>query len=234
MHRNCKTLYIAANMRDAKASAARLRAGAGLVGVAVSILTLAGCGSGGTGSDTSADLGAGGATTGLTSSSSAVVTSSAAPTTPSTTAASTTASTAPTTAATAAQTCSDLTAVTVKLNGVAAGTSYWDVVVTNLGQAACILPPEPQFAVLGPNKKQLPVKVSGDDSGQSFRLEAGASAAMVVGYGSDGNSPCDVEPAYLSITPPGLDLAFDSGAKHCANDALLSEDWVAGKHADPH
>ncbi|NUP48038.1 MAG: DUF4232 domain-containing protein [Catenulispora sp.] len=120
-----------------------------------------------------------------------------------------------------------------KLPGAAAGTSYWDLVVANTGTTSCTLPAQPGLAVLGPAHEQLPVTVNTDPTAEPFVLAAGATAAQVVGYGSDGNPPCDSETAYLRLTPPGTDLAFRAGAEHCAADVLTSSRWVAGNYAAP-
>ncbi|GAA1963800.1 DUF4232 domain-containing protein [Catenulispora subtropica] len=127
----------------------------------------------------------------------------------------------------------ELKADLVKLHGVAAGTSYWDVVVTNTGKAPCTLPAAPGLAVLGPDKKPLPVTVNRDPDAEPFPLAPGTSAAQAIGYGTDGNPPCDAETTYLRLTPPGVDLAFRGDARHCGNDALVTSTWIAGNHAAP-
>lgn len=121
----------------------------------------------------------------------------------------------------------------VKLPGVAAGTSYWDLVVTDTGKTSCTLPAQPGLAVLGPDHEELPVTVNTDPTAEPFLLAAGATAAQAIGYGSDGNPPCDTETAYLRVTPPGAELAFRGGAKHCGADVLVSSGWVAGNYAAP-
>ncbi|MFD0631851.1 DUF4232 domain-containing protein [Catenulispora yoronensis] len=127
----------------------------------------------------------------------------------------------------------DLAAQLVKLPGVASGTTYWDLVVTDQGSAACTLPAQPQLAVLGPEHQRIAVKLDADPTAKAFHLAAGASATEAIGYGTDANPPCAVETTYLRLTPPGVDLPFRSGAQHCGDDVLSTGAWVAGNYAPP-
>lgn len=133
----------------------------------------------------------------------------------------------------AAGSCTGVAARIVPLPGVASGNTFADLVMVNNGTTTCTLPGKPDLQYLGGDHKSVPVAVSADQSAPSHELAPGASAAMAIDYGSDGNPPCDVRIAYVRVTPPGEDLAFD-GATHCAHDSVDEEGWVAGSYAAPH
>ena len=129
--------------------------------------------------------------------------------------------------------CSGLDAQIVQLHGAASGTSFSDLVVVNRGQTTCTLPGQPKIEYLAPSHKTIPVRFSADPSLPSYRLAPGASAAMAIGYGTDGNQPCDDKIAYVRVTPPGTMVTVD-GPRHCAHDGFSEEAWVAGSYAAPH
>jgi hypothetical protein len=129
--------------------------------------------------------------------------------------------------------CAGVAAKIVPLPGAASGNTFADLVMVNHGTATCALPAKPELQYLGADHKPVPVAVGSDQSAPSHQLAPGASAAMAIDYGSDGNPPCDVKIAYVRVTPPGEDLAFD-GATHCAHDSVDEEGWVVGSYAAPH
>jgi hypothetical protein len=126
------------------------------------------------------------------------------------------------------------TALAVKLvpHGVASGSTYWDLVVTNRGKADCILPASPQLGFTDPDHKPQTVKISADRAAKPFQLAIGATAAMIFRYGSDYNPPCYGQLAYLRVTPPGAELPL-GGFANCANGSASVGTWVAGSHPVP-
>lgn len=209
---------------------------------AVGVLAVPGCGAGKSGK--SGTNGAGAPVTATsTSSASATPSGSASPTATGT--ASSTAGSSATGTASAGDTsstagaagssqCAGLDAKMVPLPGAASGNTYADLVVVNHGKTDCMLPAQPELEYLGANHKPLPVGFSSDpDLRTPYKLVPGASAAMVIGYGSGGNPPCDGEIAYVRVTPPGDDLPFE-GRMNCLHDRTNEEGWVAGTYAAPH
>lgn len=132
----------------------------------------------------------------------------------------------------AAGSCSAVAAKIVPLPGVASGNTFADLVMVNHGATTCTLPAKPELQYLGVDHKPMTVAISSDQSAQSHQLAPGASAAMAIDYGSDGNPPCDATIAYVRVTPPGEDIPFD-GATHCAHDSVDEQGWVAGSYAAP-
>ena len=195
--------------------------------VVVGTLTTAGCGSAKSGSS-AAGSGAGTpvATTSSPAAPSSTSGSSAAP--------ATSASTSPQDGSVNGPgPCAGLDVKIVPLHGAASGTSFSDLVVVNRGKATCELPGQPEIEYLGADHKPIPVKFSADPSAQPYRLAVGAAAALVIGYGGDGVQPCDTKIAYVRVTPPGNDIAFD-GRTHCEHDGFYEEKWLAGSYAAPH
>lgn len=132
-----------------------------------------------------------------------------------------------------ARSCSALTAEIVPLRGAAAGTTFADLVVVNHGKNTCTLPGQPTLQYLDGKHRPIAVAFGPDHSVPSHKLPPGASAAMAVGYGTDGNPPCDATIAYVRVTPPGTDVPYD-GATHCADDTTYEGNWVTGSYAAPH
>ncbi|MBW8804466.1 MAG: DUF4232 domain-containing protein [Catenulisporales bacterium] len=120
-----------------------------------------------------------------------------------------------------------------ELPGAAAGSTFWDIVVTNHSTAACTLTAHPAVSVLDQDHQQLPFTVNPDPTAQAMTLAPGASAAAVLAYGSDGNPPCASKTSYLLVTPPGIELTFRD-SPHCEHDVAALSGWVAGEHAAPH
>ena len=129
--------------------------------------------------------------------------------------------------------CAALSASIVPLAGAASGTTFADLVVVNHGTKTCTLAAQPTLEYFDANHKHLPVTFSSDPSLKPFDLAPGAAATMAVGYGSDGNPPCDTTIASVRVTPPGADLPY-AGALHCANDITYEQGWVAGIYVAPH
>lgn len=119
-----------------------------------------------------------------------------------------------------------------KLPGAAAGSTFWDIVATNHGPAACTLTARTAVTVLDSHHQQLPVTVNPDPAAKAMTLAPGASAAAVLAYASDDNPPCASKTSYLLVTPPGIELAFRD-LPHCEHDVAALAGWVAGEHAAP-
>ncbi|MEY9888901.1 hypothetical protein ABIA31_002549 [Catenulispora sp. MAP5-51] len=215
---------------------------------AVSALTMAGCGSS---TNTKSAGGSGTTVTTAATSSASSPTAVSSPTTASnpTSASSPTSagdptgisaapSTAPsTTAGSAAGSadpahCGGLAEKLVPLSGAASGNTFTDLVATNNGTTACTLSAQPDLKYLDAHDQPLAVSFSSDPQLKPYTLAPGASAAMVIGYGSDGNGVC-VAIAAVRVTPPGDDLPF-AGRTHCAHDTAYEEGWVAGTYSAPH
>ncbi|MBS2537075.1 DUF4232 domain-containing protein [Catenulispora sp. NF23] len=130
------------------------------------------------------------------------------------------------------ESCAGLVAKIVPLRGAAAGTTFSNLVIVNRGKTSCTLPGQPELDYLGADHLRIPVALSPDQRVPSYRLKPGAWAAMAIGYGTDGNPPCDTKIAYVRVTPPGVVLPFDGGT-HCANDGAYEENWSAGSYAAP-
>lgn len=129
--------------------------------------------------------------------------------------------------------CAGLTVQLVPLHGAASGTTFADLVVGNPGKTACQLPARPALQYLDAAHKPIPVENgTGGPAEKPYTLSPGASAAMVIGYSSDGNPPCDAKTAYVRVSPPGAVVTFD-GATHCAHDTVVEGRWVAGTYAAP-
>jgi len=191
--------------------------GALVIATAVSALTITGCGSG---KSSASGVGTAVTTAGTPSTSSA----------PSGAGESSTSSTVG--VLDGAGTCPGLGVKIVPLHGAAAGSTYADLVVDNQGKSACTLPAQPKLEYLDANHKLVRVRVSTDSTANPFTLASGTTAAMAIGYGSDGNPPCDVKIAYIRVTPPGDVVTFD-GRTHCAQDGAVESAWVAGSYAAP-
>ncbi|MFL6116620.1 MAG: DUF4232 domain-containing protein [Catenulispora sp.] len=119
-----------------------------------------------------------------------------------------------------------------QLPGAAAGSTFWDIVVTNHGTAACTLTAQPAVSVLDPSHQQLPIKVNTDSTAKAITVAPGASAVTVLAYGSDANPPCASKTSYLLVTPPGIELAFRD-SPHCEHDTVALSGWVPGEHGAP-
>lgn len=176
---------------------------------AVGVLTVQGCGSGTP-----------------TTASNASITSS-------TSSASSTPSTSASTSASVSSSCAGLDARMVPLHGAASGTTFADLVVTNHGTTACTLPAQPALEYFSATHKALPVEFSSDPDLKPYTLAPGASAAMVVGYGSAANPPCDGAIAFVRVASLAGDLPF-SGRTNCVHDTTYEEGWVAGTYSAPH
>ncbi|ACU75891.1 hypothetical protein Caci_7061 [Catenulispora acidiphila DSM 44928] len=182
---------------------------------AVGVLTVQGCGSG---TPTTASN--------ASSTPSAFSTSS----TPS---ASSTPSTSASTSTSASSSCAGLDAKMVPLHGAASGTTFADLVVTNHSTTACTLPAQPALAYFSATHKALPVEFSANPDLKPYNLAPGASAAMVVGYGSAADPPCDGAIAFVRVASLAGDLPF-SGRTNCVHDTTYEEGWVAGTYSAPH
>lgn len=130
------------------------------------------------------------------------------------------------------ESCAGLVARVVPLPGAAMGTRYWDLVVTNHGKTVCTLPASPGLAFAGADHRRQSVHVDTDPDARPYRLAAGASAAMVIRYGSDYDPPCHGPIASVRVTPPGTEQPFDV-AQNCEQGGASETPWVAGTYAAP-
>jgi hypothetical protein len=212
----------------------------------ISVLMLAGCGSG---KSTAA------ATTSVTSSSSssagtAVTTATTAPTVPAATPTKTptpsSAAGRPTTPQTpgtpstsdagpvlgGGDSCAAVDVRLERLPGVASGTTFFDLIVTNHGSHNCTLPAQPKLTFLGATHKPVQVTFSSDSGAPTFLLGPNLSAAMSVGYSSVSQPPCDAKIAWVQVTSPAHDVPFD-GRTHCQTDTYHENHWMPGTYAQP-
>lgn len=206
---------------------------------AVSALTMAGCGSSGKNASGAGPTGATTATTSTTSTSSP--TSASNPTgasSPAGTSSPTGTAAAPSTTASSPagagnrSVCPGLVEKLVELHGAASGNTFSDLVATNDGAAACTLPAQPELQYLDARHQPLLVTFSSDPQLKPYNLAPGASAAMVVGYSSDGNYQC-VPIGFIRLASFNDELAV-TNRRHCEHDGYYEEGWVAGTYSAPH
>ena len=205
-------------------------AGALAAVAAVSALTMAGCGSSG--------KNAGGAGTTVATTATSSTSSPNTASTPTGASSSTGTAAAPSTTASSSagasnrSVCPGLVEKLVELRGVAMGNTFSDLVATNDGAAACTLPAQPELQYLDARHQPLLVTFSSDPQLKPYNLAPGASAAMVVGYSSDGNYLC-VPIGYIRLASFNDELAV-TRRTHCEHDGYYEEGWVAGTYSAPH
>lgn len=160
-------------------------------------------------------------------------------TVPTTTASATTPAAAP---AAADCTIGDLTVAYNPLHGVAAGTSFADLVVTNATSTACDLDGWLSIQYTDSAQEVIAVSITPPQTtdGQ-IPLAPGGSAAELVSYGSDGNPP----PGQQTCTPVETDVQVSVAGQtgyvtvaiptrgHCPNDGAMLDTPIPGTTATP-
>lgn len=120
----------------------------------------------------------------------------------------------------------------MELHGAASGNTFSDLVATNHGAATCTLPAQPELQYLDARHQPLLVTFSSDPQLAPYNLAPGASAAMVIGYSSDGNYHC-VPIGFMRLAAFNEELAV-TDRHHCEHDSYYEEGWVAGTYSAPH
>ena len=211
----------------------------------ISVLMIAGCGSSkhaaavATGvTSSSAGSGAGTATpTAVTSTTPSTATTATATTastasTPTTPSAAGTPTTSGAGSVTGWDSCSGVDVRLERLPGVASGTTFFDLIVTNHSSRNCTLPAQPKLTFLGATYKPVQVTFSSNSAAPTFLLGPNLSAAMSVGYSSASQPPCDAKIAWVQVTSPAHDVPFD-GRTHCQTDTYHENHWMPGTYAQP-